>query len=625
MRLLILFLFMFLSLHISFALEGYPELPKVPESVYSPNSSAIGRDPVSPEPLPEFSGAGDFRVLATPQGSEYVYLGDWYDWQYYAVYLFSNGSITVEVSAPYCWDSSGAECTDLLDLYLRDDGVPTSTVYDVVSASSGSTESATDSSASEGWYYIGIKRLLDRRGWYTIKVTTPLGEKSTDEVFIFLNSDIGRHHFTTYIFGNVRSITGATDGISGVDLLDLYLRDDDLASPENYNASSVTTSEDEFARDYYPDSGWYYASAQHYTGEGYFSFWFNLPPYTPSTPSGPSSGYVNEPQTFSTYAYEPDGNLLSYCFDWGDGTPYTCTSYVSGGTTKSESHAYSTPGSYCVSAQAEDSDGEKSYWSDCALIQIRSHPPYAPDSPSPYDGERGVLVETTLSWNGGDPDGDVVYYDVYLKEEGGSYTKVCSGVYSETCDPGTLKESTTYYWYVVATDEWGESTTGNVWTFTTNFPPDTPSYPSPYDGENWVSISTDLRWLGGDPDGDTVYYNVSFGTTSPPPLVSERQKGTIYDPGTLSYSTTYYWKITAIDEHGAITEGPIWSFTTDSEPSDGDTVPVEIEQNLNKVRDVFGEIFPDPNKDDAYDTMTVAKEFYSGPSSSFKWYKERKR
>jgi hypothetical protein len=59
-----------------------------------------------------------------------------------------------------------------------------------------------------------------------------------------------------------------------------------------------------------------------------------------------------------------------------------------------------------------------------------------------------------------------------------------------------------------------------------------------------------------------VTYDVSFGTSASPPLVSNDQAATAYNPGTLSAGTTYYWKIVATDNLGASTSGPIWSFTT---------------------------------------------------------------
>jgi len=100
-----------------------------------------------------------------------------------------------------------------------------------------------------------------------------------------------------------------------------------------------------------------------------------------------------------------------------------------------------------------------------------------------------------------------------------------------------------------------------------NNPPNTPSNPTPSNHATGVSIYADLSWSGGDPDaGDTVTYDVYFGITSPPPLVSNDQLADTYDPGTLSYNTKYYWKIVATDNHGSSSEGPVWDFTTESAP-----------------------------------------------------------
>jgi hypothetical protein len=93
--------------------------------------------------------------------------------------------------------------------------------------------------------------------------------------------------------------------------------------------------------------------------------------------------------------------------------------------------------------------------------------------------------------------------------------------------------------------------------------PNIPSNPSPPNHATGVSTNADLSWTGGDPDArDTVTYDVYFGTSSTPYLVSNDQLGTTYDPGTLAYNTKYYWQIIATDNHGALTTGPLWDFTT---------------------------------------------------------------
>lgn len=96
-----------------------------------------------------------------------------------------------------------------------------------------------------------------------------------------------------------------------------------------------------------------------------------------------------------------------------------------------------------------------------------------------------------------------------------------------------------------------------------NNPPNTPSNPNPANGATGVSTTPTLSWTGGDPDvGDTVTYDVYFGTAASPPLVSSNQAAATFAPGTLTASTLYYWRIVARDSFGATTSGPTWSFTT---------------------------------------------------------------
>jgi hypothetical protein len=140
----------------------------------------------------------------------------------------------------------------------------------------------------------------------------------------------------------------------------------------------------------------------------------------------------------------------------------------------------------------------------------------------------------------------------------------------------TLTKVGNYHFFCAYRTPWGDwntaiptegvaTNTKDIWA--DSHPPYTPFNPSPSNHATGVSIYADLSWSGGDPDtGDTVTYDVYFGTSSSPPQVSNDQSATTYDPGTLNYGVTYYWKIVATDNHGKSTTGPIWDFTTQSAP-----------------------------------------------------------
>ncbi|MBN2791581.1 MAG: DUF1566 domain-containing protein [Desulfuromonadales bacterium] len=118
----------------------------------------------------------------------------------------------------------------------------------------------------------------------------------------------------------------------------------------------------------------------------------------------------------------------------------------------------------------------------------------------------------------------------------------------------------------------GQATVQSLFTIEVlaNQGPSAPTLIYPADGNLEIAIETDLSWTGAeDPDpGDTITYNVFFGLDNPPTtLVSNDQPGLSYDPGTLEYSTTYYWKVVAKDNHGAEIEGPVWSFSTTDDHS----------------------------------------------------------
>ena len=270
---------------------------------------------------------------------------------------------------------------------------------------------------------------------------------------------------------------------------------------------------------------------------------------------------------FNDASIDYDGVISSWDWDFGDGSISNL---------QNPTHQYSNPDTYTVTLNVSDDDGATDVISKDVVV---NNPPYTPSNPSPTNHATDVDINANLYWSGGDPDpGDTVTYDVFFEANDPTPDVLVSNNQSGTTyDPGTMNGNTQYYWQIVAWDNHGATAAGPIWDFTTeNNPPYTPSNPSPVNHATDVDINANLYWSGGDPDpGDTVTYDVYFEANDPTPdvLVSNNQPGTTYDPGTMDYNTHYYWQIVAWDNHGASTTGPVWDFTTGSEPNDPPNPP----------------------------------------------------
>jgi len=94
--------------------------------------------------------------------------------------------------------------------------------------------------------------------------------------------------------------------------------------------------------------------------------------------------------------------------------------------------------------------------------------PYPPAEPYPGDDETQQSINTTLSWRGDDPDGDVVVYSIYLDQFHNPPQDLISVDQIETSlILDRLQYEAHYFWQVVSKDEHGATFVGPVWEFTT--------------------------------------------------------------------------------------------------------------------------------------------------------------
>jgi hypothetical protein len=182
-------------------------------------------------------------------------------------------------------------------------------------------------------------------------------------------------------------------------------------------------------------------------------------------------------------------------------------------------------------------------------------PPGQASSPSPADSAIDVSTNADLSWTAGS---GATSHDVYFGTSSpGAFQGNQTGT---TFDPGTMGYNTTYYWRIDEINA-GGTTTGTVWSFTTEAAPPPPpgqaSNPNPADTATNVGVGADLSWTAGS---DTTSHDVYFGTSSPGTFQGN-QTATTFDPGALANDTTYYWRIDEVGL-GGTTAGNVWSFTT---------------------------------------------------------------
>ena len=85
----------------------------------------------------------------------------------------------------------------------------------------------------------------------------------------------------------------------------------------------------------------------------------NSPPTRP-TLTGTTSGETGTAYTYTAVSTDPDGDQISYCFDWDDGSSEFCTPFLPSGQTATATHTWSTDGDYTITVRAKDDQGAES-------------------------------------------------------------------------------------------------------------------------------------------------------------------------------------------------------------------------------------------------------------------------
>lgn len=210
--------------------------------------------------------------------------------------------------------------------------------------------------------------------------------------------------------------------------------------------------------------------------------------------------------------------------------------------------------------------GGTSAWSAQWFFTTQDPPPIIPVLTAPTNGAVNVPLTPTLNWN------DVPnaqYYRLQVSTSNSFTSNVIdvNGLVNSgyVVQSGALLNNTVYYWRVNATNTGGTSDWSTVFNFTTIVAaPLAPNLVTPLNGATGVSTVPTMDWT--DVSGAATYHlQISFNNNFTALALDQTGITTsqfAVIAGTLSGTTQYFWRVSAINIGG---EGPwsaVWNFTT---------------------------------------------------------------
>jgi len=269
---------------------------------------------------------------------------------------------------------------------------------------------------------------------------------------------------------------------------------------------------------------------------------------------------IDDPEDDSfTWSIETSPNIGSNSGTGPDGTKTCSISGLAIGTTYT----------WYVNATDPTGSGTTTAESYTFTTEYANNPPVFSNE-NPSNGATDVSITTShLTVYISDPEGDSFTWSIETSPDIGSISSSGNNG-TKTCSVSGLSYSTTYTWYVNATDPTGSgTTTAEIYTFTTeaeNFPPAF-SNENPTNGATNVLVSTSsLSVYIYDPNGNAFTWWIETS----PDIGSSSGSGadgtktcSVYG---LQFDTIYTWYVNATDPGGSgETTAEIYTFTTEEE------------------------------------------------------------
>jgi hypothetical protein len=207
---------------------------------------------------------------------------------------------------------------------------------------------------------------------------------------------------------------------------------------------------------------------------------------------------------------------------------------------------------------AVNAGGSSSFCSSQSFITELTQPSLS----SPASSAANQILPVTFIWTSV-PSAARYHLQVSTASTFTSFTYQDSTLTSTSQTVSSLANSTTYYWRVRAkNDTCVSSWISSAPKFTTIIAtPAAPALNSPSSGLVNDTISPTLKWTVS---ANATSYRVQAATDSlfTSPLVNDSVTTVTKVLTTLSYNTTYYWRVNAQNIGGISSYSPVWNFTT---------------------------------------------------------------
>lgn len=276
-------------------------------------------------------------------------------------------------------------------------------------------------------------------------------------------------------------------------------------------------------------------------GSSYYAFYGESCYYTPAPVNnlpnpvsiwGPTTVYTNQTNTWGFSATDPDGNNVLYYVSV-PGVGAFQTGYVPSGTAQYESWAWSSPGTYTISAVSYDGS-LYSYWSSYTVNVISPPPP----PPPPPD-----LTTYTGANLTGTPGVPVTFSNV-IQNIGGSSTGASFTNTAQICDGGCATLYAERYANAGPLNPQGTQTVSGTYTFNT---PGTYYYRFCADG--WANTIAESN------EGNNCANYATITVSAPLPDLTAGTPPNL----TLTAGQSYLFTSTINNVGGSATSGGFWN------------------------------------------------------------------